>query len=120
MRLRSVTGQAAWRSRIQVGQPGSTAGWLTWLPQRGLHQGDHFSLAVLPLGELMPVVNGSWCCGNEPSIKIYEADEALEVVNISRLWEPPKSLEVSGSALFLEILWPKIHSGLSEGALAEV
>jgi hypothetical protein len=68
----------------------------------------------------MPVVNGSWCCGNEPSIKIYEADEALEVVNISRLWEPPKSLEVSGSALFLEILWPKIHSGLSEGALAEV
>jgi hypothetical protein len=27
---------------------------------------------------------------------------------------------VSGSALFLEILWPKIHSRLSEGALAEV
>jgi hypothetical protein len=53
-------------------------------------------------------------------MKIYEADEALEVVNISRLWEPPKSLEVSGTALFLEILWPKIHSGLSEGALAEV
>jgi hypothetical protein len=44
----------------------------------------------------MSVVDGSWCCGNEPSMKIYEADEALEVVNISRLWELLKSLQVFG------------------------